>query len=145
MSNPENEKTSQINESFHPGQQPDPRKSAINSPPPMYGTSSSMPYQYHVSAGPPGAISMQPQQTIPITNIQSTQGANQLGDIASAKRYSRLALTLGHRSFALVIISVALFILLEDVSKARGVRIEKCMQGKREKNQQDLWEHLRKK
>ncbi|KAG8143348.1 hypothetical protein E2320_000581, partial [Naja naja] len=34
---------------------------------------------------------------------------------------------------------------VEDVSKARGVRIEKCMQGKREKNQQDLGEPLGKK
>ncbi|KAG8143349.1 hypothetical protein E2320_000603 [Naja naja] len=79
MSNPENEKTSQINESFHPGQQPDPRKSAINSPPPMYGTSPSMPYQYHVSAGPPGAISMQPQQSIPITNVQPVNEPDYLG------------------------------------------------------------------
>ncbi|KAG8143346.1 hypothetical protein E2320_000581 [Naja naja] len=135
MSNPENEKTSQINESFHPGQQPDPMKSAINPPPPMYQASPSMPYQYQAYAGPPEAIPMQPQQTILIANVQSvnepdylgysiftllccclplgiaalvfsvkTQGANQRGDIVSAKKYSKLALIWDHLALAFGII-----------------------------------------
>ncbi|ETE56415.1 hypothetical protein L345_17874, partial [Ophiophagus hannah] len=79
MSNPGNEKTSHINEPFHPGQQPDPMKSAINPPPPIYQASPSMPYQYHVYAGPPGAIPMQPQQRIPITNVQSVNEPDYLG------------------------------------------------------------------
>ncbi|ETE57189.1 hypothetical protein L345_17098, partial [Ophiophagus hannah] len=79
MSNPGNEKTSQINESFHPGQQPDPMKSAINPPPPMYQASPSMPYQYQPYAGPAGAIPVQPQQTILITNVQSVNEPDYLG------------------------------------------------------------------
>ncbi|XP_034279601.1 trafficking regulator of GLUT4 1-like [Pantherophis guttatus] len=143
MSNPQNEKTSQMNESFQPGQQPDPMKSAMNPPPPMYGTSPSMQYQYQPYAGPPGAVPMQPQQTIFVTNVQSvnepdylgysiftllccflplgiaalifsikTQGANQQGDIVSARRYSRLALTLDHVALGLGIAWIVLAIIL---------------------------------
>ncbi|ETE60717.1 hypothetical protein L345_13538, partial [Ophiophagus hannah] len=79
MSNPGNEKTSQINEPFHPGQQPDPMKSAINPPPPMYQASPSMPYQNQPYAGPPEAMPMQPQQTILITNVQPVNERDYLG------------------------------------------------------------------
>ncbi|XP_026574609.1 proline rich transmembrane protein 1B-like [Pseudonaja textilis] len=143
MSYPENEKTSQINESFHPGHQPDPMKSAINPPPPMYEPYPTMPYQYQPYAGPAGAIAVKPQQTILITNVQPvnepdylgysiftllccclplgiaalvysilTQGANQRGDIASAKRYSTVALILDHIAVALGIILTTVTIVL---------------------------------
>ncbi|KAG8143352.1 hypothetical protein E2320_000602, partial [Naja naja] len=138
MSNPGNKKTSQMNEPFHPGQQPDPMKSAINPPPPMYQASPSMPYQYQASAGPPEAIPMQPQQTILITNVQPanerdylgysiftllccflplgiaalTQGANQQGDITSAKKYSRVAFILDNTAVGLGIAMIIVIIIL---------------------------------
>ncbi|XP_070620810.1 dispanin subfamily A member 2b-like [Erythrolamprus reginae] len=143
MTDPENEKTVPMNESFYPGQQPDPMKSAINPPPPMYEPSPSMPYQYQAYGGPPGAVPMQPQQAIFITNVQSvnepdylgysiftlicccfplgiaaliysirTQEANQRGDITSAKRYSRLALTFDHTALGLGIAWIVLAIIL---------------------------------
>ncbi|XP_034279448.1 proline rich transmembrane protein 1B-like [Pantherophis guttatus] len=152
MSNPENGKTSQMNESFHPGQQPDPMKSAMNPPPAVYGTSPSMPYQYQPYAGHPGAIHMQPEQTILMSNVQSvnepdylgysiftllccclplgivaliysikTQGANQQRDIASAKRYSRRALTLDHAALGLGIAWIVLAIILVIVFRTVAV------------------------
>ncbi|KAG8143345.1 hypothetical protein E2320_000583, partial [Naja naja] len=157
MSNPENEKTSQINESFHPGQQPDPMKSAINPPPPMYQPSPYMPYQYQAYAGPPGAIPVQPQQTILITNVQAvnepdylgysiftllccclplgiaaliysiqTQGANQRGDIVSAKKYSKVALILDHIALALGITSSILASIFVFLPLVGGNKSSQC-------------------
>ncbi|XP_039181586.1 trafficking regulator of GLUT4 1-like [Crotalus tigris] len=142
MTNPE-KKTPEMNEPVHPGYQPDPMKSAINPPPPMYGASPSMPYQYQAYAVPPGAIPVQPQQTILIANVQTanepdylgysiftllccclplgvaaliysikTQGANQQGDVASARKYSKLALVLDHTALGLGIAWIVLTIIL---------------------------------
>ncbi|XP_070620741.1 proline-rich transmembrane protein 1-like [Erythrolamprus reginae] len=98
MSNPGNETTSQMNESYQPGQQPGPMKSATNPPPPTYATSPSTPYQdqpyngppmqetapsmpypYQPHAGPGGAIFMQPQQTVLVTNVQIATEQDYLG------------------------------------------------------------------
>ncbi|XP_032083057.1 proline-rich transmembrane protein 1-like [Thamnophis elegans] len=159
MSNPENEKTPQMNELFQPEQQTDPMKSAINPPPPMYGASPSMPYQYQGYGGPAGAIPMQPQQTVYITNVQSvnepdylgysiftllccclplgiaalifsikTQGANHRGDIMSAKRYSRLALTLDHTALGLGIAGIVLGIILIIIYSTVAVTIVSAQQ-----------------
>ncbi|KAM3830310.1 proline rich transmembrane protein 1B-like [Vipera latastei] len=141
MSNPE--KTAEMNEPLQPGYQPDPMKSAINPPPPMYAPSPSMQYQYQAYSVPSGAIPGQPQQTILIANVQTanepdylgysiftllccclplgiaaliysirTQGANQQGDVASARKYSRLALILDHTALGLGIAWIILTIIL---------------------------------
>lgn len=77
MSNPEDEKTAHLNQAPYPGY---PMNSPANPPPPMgYGAPPSMPNQYQVYAGPPGAIPVQPQQTILLASVQPVREPDYLG------------------------------------------------------------------
>ncbi|XP_063168266.1 trafficking regulator of GLUT4 1-like [Candoia aspera] len=77
MSNPEAEKSACLNQPPYSGY---PMNSPANPPPPVgYGAPPSMPTQYQAYAGPPGAIPVQPQQTILLANVQPAQEPDYLG------------------------------------------------------------------